>query len=106
MLIRAVDCLGKDWSRISEFLDKPAKEVRYRYINRLDPSINIGRWTEEEDQMLVALVDKDIRDPDQLAQYFPTRTPESIKRRYYKKVRPVLKVNTVDTNRQIVTDLR
>ena len=49
MLIRAVDCLGKDWSRISEFLDKPAKEVRYRYINRLDPSINIGRWTEEED---------------------------------------------------------
>ena len=99
MLIRAVDCLGKDWSRISEFLDRPPKEVRARYINRLDPRINNSKWTESEDQLLIDLINEDMKDPDEISHYFPTRSIESIKRRYYKKVRPVLKENTIDSNR-------
>jgi hypothetical protein len=35
------------------FLPSPHWQCRERWLNHLDPSINKGEWTEEEDQILL-----------------------------------------------------
>lgn len=37
---------GKNWNTISKVLKtKNGKQIRERYINKLDPGINRGEWT-------------------------------------------------------------
>jgi Myb-like DNA-binding domain len=41
---------GKNWGMIAQHIDgKTGKQVRERYINKLDPSIKRLPWSEEED---------------------------------------------------------
>ena len=56
--------LSKKWTDIALTLSKSnfgnglrtAKQVRERWINYIDPSINRGEWTSSEDELLVRLV--------------------------------------------------
>ena len=48
--------VGKNWKVLSEILGtKTGKQIRERYINKLDPRINKEEWTEEEDKKLLEL---------------------------------------------------
>ena len=48
MVLDLVKKLGKNWKLISEAMKtKNGKQVRERYINKLDPKINLDEWTEE-----------------------------------------------------------
>ena len=45
---------GPNWQNIAFYLkERTGKQVRDRYINILDPEINKGPWTAEEDQVIL-----------------------------------------------------
>jgi len=49
---------GKNWGLIASNLKgRTGKQVRERYINCLDPEINWGDWTEEEDKIIIDFVE-------------------------------------------------
>jgi hypothetical protein len=56
-LTDAVKKLGKDWAAAAAMVPgRTKKQCRYRWIENLDPDINSGRWTAEEDAKLTVAV--------------------------------------------------
>ena len=62
--MRGVEKYGKDWLKIAEGInvnlsselgDRNCKQVRDRFINKLDPMLTDRAWTEAEDQQLLEL---------------------------------------------------
>eukprot|EP01046_Picozoa_sp_COSAG06_P062362 COSAG06_NODE_14041_length_1195_cov_1.026460_1_plen_369_part_10 len=47
--VRNGDGEARGWSVIAAALDRSNKQCRERWINQVDPSINKGKWTPEED---------------------------------------------------------
>ena len=46
--------VGKNWKLLSEILGtKTGKQIRERFINKLDPKIKSEEWTSEEDMMIL-----------------------------------------------------
>lgn len=47
MVLGLIKRFGKNWKLISEVMKtKNGKQIRERYINKLDPKINLDEWTE------------------------------------------------------------
>ncbi len=47
---------GQDWIKIAEIFNIPfvtPKEVKERYRNKLNPNLKRGRFTNEEDQIII-----------------------------------------------------
>ena len=54
-IIKLVSIHGQNWKEISACLgNRTGKQIRDRYINHLDPSINHAQWTESEDEFLIS----------------------------------------------------
>ncbi|EGR29449.1 myb-like DNA-binding domain protein [Ichthyophthirius multifiliis] len=54
MLQELYNQYGKNWGLISEYIKgKTGKQIRERYINKLDPMIHKQAWTEKEDQIIL-----------------------------------------------------
>jgi myb proto-oncogene protein len=48
--------VGHNWRLIAEELGtKSGKQIRERFINKLDPNIRREEWTEEEDMKIIEL---------------------------------------------------
>ena len=48
--------VGKNWKLLSEALGtKTGKQIRERFINKLDPKIKKEEWTDEQDRKLIEL---------------------------------------------------
>lgn len=48
--------LSRNWVAISKQLPgRTGKQIRERYLNKLDPSLKANPWTEEEDQKILQL---------------------------------------------------
>lgn len=48
--------IGKNWKLLSEMLGtKTGKQIRERFINKLDPKIKKEDWTDEEDRKIIEL---------------------------------------------------
>lgn len=46
--------VGKNWKALSEILGtKTGKQIRERFINKLDPTIKNEDWTQEEDKLIL-----------------------------------------------------
>ena len=46
--------VGKNWKLLSEILGtKTGKQIRERFINKLDPKIKNEDWTNEEDMLIL-----------------------------------------------------
>jgi len=44
----------KNWGEVASIIEgRTAKQCRERWKNHLDPSINKGPWTEDEDKQLM-----------------------------------------------------
>lgn len=48
--------IGKNWKLLSEMIGtKTGKQIRERFINKLDPKIKREDWSDEEDRKIIEL---------------------------------------------------
>ena len=67
-----------DWNEIMKFLSgRSAKQIRERWNNHLDPSLNHGPWTAEEDRILLASQEKFGNSWKQVSVMLPGRADNS-----------------------------
>ena len=53
-ILKLIREVGKNWKLLSEVLGtKTGKQIRERYINKLDPKIKVDEWTDEEDKLIL-----------------------------------------------------
>lgn len=75
---------GTLWARIGSIMGgKSGKQVRDRYTNMLRPDINHAKWTVEEDQLFVKLLEKYGNKWCQIAAEMPGRTESQVKSKFY-----------------------
>lgn len=56
LVIDLVVSHGKNWGFIAKYLPKrTGKQIRERYLNKLDPTLNTGDWTQEEDDTILQI---------------------------------------------------
>lgn len=80
---QAVAKFGTDWKAIAKCVrGRTAKQCRDRYKLKLDPSINHGPWSPEEDQTLLKLHDEMGRQWTKIAKLMKGRTENSVKSRF------------------------
>ena len=87
-IIELVGLYGKSWSNIARmFQSRNGKQIRDRYINVLDPSINKSKFTEKEDILLTELYNKNGPKWSEISKYFPNRTTDMIKNRFHSSIK-------------------
>lgn len=83
-----------NWTQCSRLLqNKSCKQLRERWMNVLDPNLKKGNWTIAEDYLLFRLYDKLGSGWTNLSKYFPGRTENSIKNRFYSSLRKTALLN-------------
>lgn len=74
----------KNWKAIAFFMNKrTAKQCRDRYSNYLFPGYFQGEWTKKEDDLLMKLYNEFGSKWSVLQTYFPNRSSNSIKNRWF-----------------------
>lgn len=78
----------KNWNYISQLLpDRTPKQCRERWHNHLDPHINKGPWTLEEDRLLALKQNEFGNKWADIAKFLPGRTDTLIKNRWNTSVK-------------------
>jgi len=94
-----------DWPHIARlFQNKTPAQVAKRWTCRLDPNIKKGRWTAEEDSIIVQLQAMYGNNWKVIAHNLPGRPPAAIKSRYYnaiKKSSDTRNCDSLDSHRDI-----
>ncbi|KAA0174249.1 hypothetical protein FNF27_04261 [Cafeteria roenbergensis] len=93
LVIALVARLGtKKWSLIAQCLNgRLGKQCRERWYNHLDPSINKGPFTVEEDIQLLTTKIRDGTKWASIAAQMPGRTDNMLKNRYNSTLRRIMK---------------
>jgi hypothetical protein len=75
---------GNNWKKISISMPgRNARQCRERWNWHLDPDINKGPFTREEDELLLRKRDQDGLGWKGMEEFFPGRTDNKLKGRYY-----------------------
>lgn len=76
------ECKG-DYAKIAELMmGRNERQCRDRYEKYLDPNLNKGEWTENEDDMLLDLVDEYGRKWTKIEKMFEGRSSTALKNRW------------------------
>ncbi|XP_021743388.1 uncharacterized protein LOC110709474 [Chenopodium quinoa] len=80
----AVTLFGhKSWHRIASFVPgRTQAQCRERWVNVLDPSLNRGQWTEEDDMRLIKAIQEHGYCWSKVAACVPLRTDNQCRRRW------------------------
>lgn len=78
----------KRWSKIASFMSlRNGKQCRARWFNHLDPGINKGPWTKEEDDIINRYHNEIGNKWTEMSQFLPGRTPNAIKNHWNSTMR-------------------
>ncbi|CAD8098561.1 unnamed protein product [Paramecium sonneborni] len=99
-ILELVQQHGKNWKLISlrknqfnySALDFPgilSKQIRERYINKIDPEINTGPWTEAEDATIIKLYQEYRGKWSLISSHLKGRPENMVKNRFYCYIRRV-----------------
>ena len=104
MVIKLIGEHGKNWSVLSNMiLTKNSKQIRDRYINKLDKNVKNGRFSREEDEKILMYYTMFGRKWTKIASFFTGRTGDMIKNRFYSCIRK--KINHFQRSTQKSLDL-
>lgn len=82
---------GKKWSLIEkEMKSRSGKQIRHHYLNVIDQSSNRDPFTSEEDAKIIVLYKKFGCKWKQISSFFENRTSDSIKSRFYNKIKRII----------------
>ncbi|KAK8933336.1 hypothetical protein KSP39_PZI015971 [Platanthera zijinensis] len=74
---------AKDWKKIAHFVPgRTQSQCRERWLNCLDPSLNLERWTDVEDSKLLAAIAEHGHSWSKVAASIPGRTDNHCRRRW------------------------
>jgi hypothetical protein len=97
-VLDAVKIYGKRWNKIAKvFTNRNAKQIRDRYINYLDPDIVKGKFTVDEDLLILDLHSKYGNRWSFIRKFIPHRSSDMIKNRYN---------SSISRNKKLLTVLR
>ncbi|CAD8120001.1 unnamed protein product [Paramecium sonneborni] len=83
-LLRIYDEVGPQWNTIAKQMkSKTDRQVRRRYMNTLDPNLNHGPMTEEEDQLIYQEYLRYGSSWTKISEKMPGRSENMIKNRFY-----------------------
>lgn len=90
-LIALIQKFGKNWSLISKYMpSRSGKQIRDRFLNTLDPTLNREKFSEEEDQKIIDLFNKYGTAWSKISGFFDRRTGDMIKNRFYSSLKKKL----------------
>lgn len=74
----------KSWTKLASLLPgRIGKQCRERWLNHLNPDLNRGPWSPEEDQLLMSLHEQFGNHWSKIASLMPSRADNMIKNRWY-----------------------
>ena len=93
---------GTNWNKISIGMGgtRTGKQIRDRYLNKLDPSINASKWTLEEDEKLKELFMIEGKKWCLISKSLPGRTENSVKNRFYSRFKHLLQDDPAAADRK------
>ena len=98
-IIELVEIYGTNWELVSKnFPYFTAEMLEERYNNKLDPKLKRTKFTEEEDEKIVALYSKYGNNWKEIASYFPDRNANMIKNRFYSFLKKKNNINGFTLN--------
>jgi len=79
----APDTAFEDWKQVAKRMStkRTSKQCKDRYRSKLDPSINHGPWTDDEDERLLKLAEEYPRQWSKIAKFLRGRTEHAVKSR-------------------------
>ena len=98
-IIELVEIYGTNWELVSKnFPYFTAEMLEERYNNKLDPKLKRTKFTEEEDEKIVALYSKFGNNWKEIASYFPDRNANMIKNRFYSFLKKKNNIQGINSN--------
>ncbi|CAK73222.1 unnamed protein product (macronuclear) [Paramecium tetraurelia] len=83
-----VQKFGKKWSKICTVMNwRTGKQVRERYLNQLQGTINQEKWTEEEDKLILKLYKKFGTKWSYISSFLNGRPENMVKNRFYSNLK-------------------
>ena len=91
MIIKLIEKYGTSWAKISkEIKTRNGKQIRDRYLNVLNPSLNRTTFTQEDDNYIIHLYNKYGPKWSFIVQFFTNRTADMIKNRFHSSIKKKL----------------
>ena len=89
---------GKNWAAISkEMPHRTGKQIRYRFLNYFDTKYERGKFTKEEDNMIIYYYKIFGKSWAKIAKKIKTRTGDMIKNRFYSSLK-----NEINNNKNLL----
>lgn len=90
---------GKKWDQIASLLSlRSAKQIKERFTNKLDESLNRSKFTEEEDRIIIWFYVRFGSKWSFIAKNFQGRTPDMVKSRFYSNLQKRILLGNFQNN--------